>query len=893
MRTAEIRSRFLKYFENNGHEIRESIPLISPDPSILFTIAGMVPFIPYIVGTEPAPWSRAASVQKCIRTNDIDEVGRTTRHGTFFQMGGNFSFGDYFKEGACKYAWELLTTDLDHGGYGLEGDRLWVTIWEEDDEAFDIWARGIGLDSSHIQKLPREEIFWDTGQPGPAGPCAEIHYDRGNQWGPEGGPATDTQGDRYLEIWNLVFDQYLRGEGNGKNYPLLGELDQKAIDTGMGLERVAFLLQDKNNFYETDEVEPVIETAEQLSGLNYTRSRSSSAPNDVRMRVVADHVRSSLMLIGDGVRPGNEGAGYVLRRLLRRSIRAMKLLGVDEPVMDELMSASQNVMKASYPNLESDWQVIREVAVNEEEAFRKTLSAGSTILDTAVKKAKANGEPLAGTDAFLLHDTYGFPIDLTLEIAGEQGVKVDEDAFRKLMNEQKHRARQDALEKKTGHVDSRIYHEILGKLGGEVRFLGYTESESESRIAAILVDGIPQSVVIAPATVEVVLDQTPFWAEQGGQLADKGTIVSSSGAHLQVQDVQRPLKGMSVHRSQLIDGTISVGESVHAAIDTGRRLAIARAHTATHMVHKALHENLGEQATQAGSENSPSRMRFDFRHPSSIPDEVMGAIEYRVNDRLADDLTVTDSQMDIDQARSMGAMALFGEKYGKIVRVVNIGDGWSMELCAGTHVPSTGHIGRITVLGESSIGSGVRRIEALVGTGAYEHQAKEHAIVSQLATLAGAQPDELAERITKMMAKLKATEKEMQSLKSANLMASVASYVDAAKRLGNTKAVIATVNNATGDDLRKLAMEVRARLGETQPAAVALFTVSSGRPLVVVAANKAATNTGVKSGELVGLAARAMGGGGGGRDDLAQGGGKDPAGVEAAQEAIASRISEI
>lgn len=890
MRTADIRQRWLDYFEKNGHTIRPSVPLLSPDPSILFTIAGMVPFIPYIVGTEEAPWPRVASVQKCIRTNDIDEVGKTTRHGTFFQMCGNFSFGDYFKEGASKFAWDLLTTPIDKGGYGLDGDKLWVTVWEHDDEAMDIWKNQIGLDPKHIQKLPREEIFWDTGQPGPAGPCAEIHYDRGPDKGPDGGPLVDTQGDRFLEIWNLVFDQYLRGPGTGKDYELLGELDKKCIDTGLGLERLAFLLQDRDNMYEIDEVFPVIEAIQEMSGKKYTVGATSSNPDDIRMRIVADHVRSALMLINDQVRPGNDGAGYVLRRLIRRVVRSMRLLGVDSAVMSDLLTVSKNAMKASYPELEDNWQTIHTIAVGEEESFRRTLDGGTTILDTAIRQVKGKGNIIPGDKAFELHDTYGFPIELTLEIAHEQGVDVDEDAFRALMNQQKTRAREDALKKKTGHVDTHVYNELMAKLGGPVEFLGYTDYEADARVVAIIVDGKPVQAVDGKQKAEILLDRTPFYAEMGGQLADHGTI-SNGNARFVVEDVQAPVKGLNMHRGHMEGGQIAVGDRVNAVLDRERREAIAKAHTATHIVHKVLHENLGEQATQAGSENSPNRMRFDFRHGSSIDNDVMEAIEHRANSRTNDDLMVTDSIMDIDKARAMGAMALFGEKYGKEVRVVNIGDGWSLELCAGTHVPSTGHIGRIAILGESSIGSGVRRIDALVADKAYRFQAKEHSLVSQVSTMLGSPVDDIVPRIETMMDRLKHAEKELKKLRSAQALAQAGTLADSAVSLGNVVAVIAKVDVDDADMLRQLAQDVSQRLGQDKGSVVALFAVSKGRPLVIVVANKSAQESSIKAGDVVRIAAKEMGGGGGGRPDIAQGGGKDETLIGQAIEAVKKELS--
>lgn len=889
MRTAEIRQRWLTYFADRDHTIVPSVPLVSPDPSILFTIAGMVPFIPYIVGTEPAPYARAVSVQKCIRTNDIEEVGKTTRHGTFFQMNGNFSFGDYFKEGAIELAKDLLTTPVSGGGYGLDLDLLWVTIWEEDAVARDA-LRQVGIPDERIVPLPWTEASWDTGQPGPAGPTAEWHLDRGPERGPDGGPAVDLGGDRFVEIWNLVFDEFLRGPGQGKDYELLGELPMKSIDTGMGLERVAAILQGKENIYEIDEVFGVIQRAEELSGRRYGASRD----DDVRMRVVADHVRSSLMLIGDGVRPGNDGRGYVLRRLIRRAVRSMRLLGVDEPTMPDLLPVSKDAMKESYPELELDFVRISQVAYEEESAFRRTLVSGTTILDTAVARAKtASGTPvLTGTDAFALHDTYGFPIDLTLEMAAEQGVEVDETGFRALMSEQRSRARADAMAKKTGHVDPSVYRDVLARLGGADTFLGYTDDTAQTRLVGLVVDGVPAQVAQAPADVEIVLDRTPFYAEAGGQLADQGTISFTGGGIVDVADVQSPVKGLHVHRGRLVEGTLALDETGVASIDTDRRIAIARAHTATHMVHKALHEQLGEQATQAGSENAPSRLRFDFRHGSSVPASVLAEVEGRVNAQLAENLDVTDAIMDIDDARAAGAMALFGEKYGRDVRVVSIGGDWSKELCAGTHVAHTGRLGLVTVLGEASIGSGVRRIDALVGEGAYTHAAKEHALVSQLSQLVGSRGEELPERIQGLLGRLKDAERQLADLRQRQLLDNAAALAGQARDVGSVRALLTHVGDVAGtDDLRTLVLDLRDRLGEDRASVVVLTALAGGRPVVVAATNGAARTAGVKAGALVRAAASALGGGGGGKDDIAQGGGTDPAAVDAALAAVDAALT--
>lgn len=895
MRTADIRQNWLDYFTARGHELRPSVPLVSPDPSILFTIAGMVPFIPYITGEEEAPWPAAVSVQKCLRTNDIENVGQTTRHGTFFQMNGNFSFGDYFKEGAIDYAFDLLTGPVADNKYGLDADRLWVTIWDGDQESYDVLTKKIGMDPAHIVRLPRQENFWDTGQPGPAGPCCEWHYDRGPDYGPEAvGGNVDPGGDRYLELWNLVFDQYMRGEGEGKDYPLLHELAHKSIDTGAGLERLAFVLQDKPNMFEIDEVRPVITQVEEMTGKRY----GSNPENDVRMRVIADHVRSSMMLISDGVRPGNDGAGYVLRRLVRRAVRSVRLLGVDSPALPDLMPVSRDAMAPSYPDLVQNWGNIADVAYGEEEAFRRTLDSGTSILDVAVNRAKESstaGTPvvLSGSDAFALHDTYGFPIDLTLEIAAEKGVNVDREEFQRLMTEQRERARADSRSKKTGHLDAAVYHQIAQEIGGGSPFVGYTEGLAETTVAALLVDGQPVSAVTGPATVDVILAETPFYAESGGQQADQGTI-TVGGVNVDVTDVQAPIKGLFVHRGKLNSGTIAVGDAASAVIDSERRLAIARAHTSTHMMHRALHEAVSDQATQAGSENSPSRMRFDFRHGKALSESQLAHLEGIVNARLAENLSVTDEIMGIDDAKASGAMSLFGEKYGKEVRVVSIGGDWSRELCIGTHVGTTGQIGRVTVLGESSVGSGVRRLDALVGDGAYQFQAREHALVSQISGLLNGRPEDLPEKIDGLLGKLKSQDREIANLRAQLLSGQAQQLVANSGRIGNIRVVASSVGDVgAADPLRSLATDIRAQLGQSEPTVVALIGTVSDKPLLVVAVNTVAREKGIKAGALVRLGAEILGGGGGGKDDMAQGGGSDVTAAPAALAAIESELGKI
>ena len=570
MQTAEIRQRWLDFFAARGHTVVPSASLVSDDPTLLFTVAGMVPFIPYLSGVVPPPYPRATSVQKCIRTLDIEEVGKTTRHGTFFQMNGNFSFGDYFKEQAIEFAWELLTTSENDGGLGFAEKDLWVTVYEDDDEAIAFWKKTAGLPDERIQRRGKEDNYWSTGQPGPAGPCSEIYFDRGPAYGIEGGPVADE--DRYIEIWNLVFMQYLRGEGTSKTeFEILGELPNKNIDTGMGLERVAFLKQGVENLYEIDQVRPVLDRAAQLAGITY----GANHENDVRLRVVADHVRSALMLMADGVQASNEGRGYILRRLLRRSVRAMRLLGVDAATFPELFTASRDAMKSAYPDVENEYARISQIAYGEEETFLKTLASGTTILDTAVTETKKSGsQALAGDTAFLLHDTFGFPIDLTLEMAEEAGLTVDRAAFDTLMLDQRTRAKADAKAKKSILADLSIYTDLRAK--GETVFTGYTDLETQTSILGLLKDGLPVNSATAGDVVEVIVGATSLYAESGGQVSDAGSIIGD-GFDLEVLDVQKPVKGLVSHTVEVRSGQVTAGAPATTVVDKAYRAAAAAA----------------------------------------------------------------------------------------------------------------------------------------------------------------------------------------------------------------------------------------------------------------------------------------------------------------------------
>ena len=889
MESAEIRSRWLRFFESDNregltHTVVPSASLIADDPNLLLVNAGMVPFKPYFLGEITPPFKRATSVQKCVRTLDIDEVGKTTRHASFFQMCGNFSFGDYFKEGAIALAWDLLTRPISDGGYGFPEDKLWVTVYLTDDEAADIWHKKIGIPKERIQRRDMADNFWSMGVPGPCGPCSEIYYDRGPAYGVDGGPIADE--NRYLEIWNLVFMQNERGAGGGKDdFPILGELPAKSIDTGLGLERTAALLQGVENIYEIDTTMQILKRAMDLTGVKYGKNEKS----DISLRVIADHARTSAMLIGDGVTPGNEGRGYVLRRMMRRTIRNMRLLGTNDPIMSELTLAAIGAMGPQYPELVSDQKRILSVSLSEEESFLQTLKSGTQIFDVAstqLKKEKKNILP--GEDVFKLHDTYGFPFDLTLEMAREEGLEVDEVGFTKLMKEQRDRAKADAKAKKSGHTDLSEYKKIADARGvGE--FIGYTHIRSEAKLNGILVNGISVPNASTGDDVEIVLDRTPFYAEGGGQLADGGTITLSNGAVIEIDDVQMPIKDLSVHRGRVLSGAITLGDDGLAEIDDERRSAISRSHTATHMVHKAFREFLGETATQAGSENSPGRFRFDFPATGAVPDSVLSDVESRVNTLLLEDLEVSAEVMSQEAAKKIGAMALFGEKYGDRVRVISVGD-WARELCGGTHVSRSGQLGVIKLLSESSIGAGVRRVEALVGIDAYKFLAREHVLLNSLTDLIkGSRAEDLPERISDLLTKMKEIEKELAAVRSAAAMSDLSSLAAKAKVVNGTSLIALKIaDGIVVDDLRKIALDLRNRNADS---VVALISVADGKPVLVCAVSDAARDKGIKAGALVKIGSTVLGGGGGGKDDFAQGGGTSASEITNALTAIEKALS--
>lgn len=894
MQTHEIRKRFLDHFVKAGHTEVPSASVILDDPNLLFVNAGMVQFVPYFLGQRTPPYETATSIQKCIRTPDIDEVGITTRHNTFFQMAGNFSFGDYFKRGAIELAWTLLTNPVSEGGYGLDPERIWATVFLDDDEAVGLWQEVAGLPLERIQRRGMADNYWSMGIPGPCGPSSEIYYDRGPEFGVEGGPVANE--DRYIEIWNLVFMQNERGEGTGKeDFEILGPLPRKNIDTGMGVERVAFLLQGVHNVYETDLLRPVIDTVAARAPRGYDVGNHE---DDVRYRIIADHTRTAAILIGDGVSPGNDGRGYVLRRLLRRVIRSAKLLGIDDPIVGDLMTTVRDAMGPSYPELVSDFDRIHRIAVAEETAFNRTLASGSRLFDDAARATKASGATvLSGTDAFTLHDTYGFPLELTLEMAAESGLSVDEEGFRGLMAEQRQRAKADAAARKQAHADLSEYRDLVD--AGPTEFTGFNELSSEAKILGIFVDGKRVPVVAhnggpAPDRVELILDRTPFYAESGGQIADEGSITgagASGSAKAAVSDVQKIAKTLWAHRVNVESGEFVEGDTVIAAVDPRWRHGATQGHSGTHMVHAALRQVLGPNAVQAGSLNRPGYLRFDFNWQGALTDDQRTQIEEVTNEAVEADYEVNSFITELDKAKAMGAMALFGENYPDEVRVVEIGGPFSLELCGGTHVESSAQIGPVTILGEASVGSGVRRVEAYVGLDSFRHLAKERALMAGLASTLKVPSEEVPARVANLVERLRAAEKELDRMRLANARAAAANAAAGAEQIGKVRVVAQRMaGGMSAADLRTLVGDIRGKLG-SDPAVVALIAEGENDSVpFVVAVNPAAQDLGLRANELVKQLGAAVNGRGGGKADLAQGSGKGAAGIDAALAALRAEI---
>jgi alanyl-tRNA synthetase len=726
--------------------------------------------------------------------------------------------------------------------------------------------------------------YWSTGQPGPAGPCSEIYFDRGPEYGVEGGPEADE--NRYIEIWNLVFMQYERGLGTGKdNFEILGELPSKNIDTGMGLERVAFLMQGVENLYEIDQVRPVLDLAAELAGKIY----GANEEDDIRLRVVADHVRSALMLIGDGVSPGNDGRGYVLRRLLRRTVRAMRLLGVNEPVFGRLFLTSKNAMVDAYPELENEFKRINTTVLAEEEAFLRTLVSGTQVLETAIASAVAAGEKsLSGETSFLLHDTYGFPIDLTVEIAEENNLTVDREAFTTLMSEQRNRAKADAKMKKAGNTDLSVYGDF--RMQGVTKFTGYEELVSSGKVLGIIQDGEQVTSATQGSMIEVILDETSFYAESGGQIADSG-VIYGDGFSLEVLNVQKPVKGLVSHKAIVRTGEIGVGVSATTAVDADWRLGAAQAHSATHVVHAALRQALGPTALQSGSYNKPGYMRLDFSWTQALSAETKSEIEEIANLAIRADLAVSAQYMSLPEAREWGAVALFGETYDDSVRVVQIGGPWSRELCGGTHVSRSAQIGLVTVTNESSVGSGSRRLEALVGMEALRSLTQERVLLHKIAEQLKSTPLSANDRLETLLSEMKDMQRELAIVQSQKLAGLVPELLKSVSQVKDFKVLALETSGAPSSEaLRDLVTKLRDELSNA-PSVVAIASVIDEKPAIIVAVSKSAQDKGIKAGELVRTASQILGGGGGGKPDMAQGGGTDSTKISEALRAITESLN--
>lgn len=857
MQANELRRAFLGYFEERGHTVVPSASLIPHDATVLFTIAGMVPFAPFLTGEQPAPYPRATSVQKCVRAggkqNDLDEVGRTTRHLSFFEMCGNFSFGDYFKDRAIPLAWAFLTETL-----GLDPERLWITVHVSDDDAERIWRDDVGVAAERIQRLD-EDNFWRMGDTGPCGPCSEIFWDKGPEYGADGGPAHGGE-ERFVEIWNLVFMQFER-QSDGSMVPL----PKPSIDTGFGLERNLAVLQGVDSVFDTDELARLIARAAALTGAVYRAGEAS----DVSLRILAEHARTMTFLVSDGVFPSNEDRGYVLRRIMRRAVRHAYLLGVDEVVTPPLVDEVVAIMGDDYPELRKNHDFVRGVVEREETRFRQTLRTGSVLLEEELG-ALPEGGMLDGRVAFTLHDTYGFPLEVTQEIASERGFEVDDTGFQVAMDEQRSRAKdaRKAAGPASGDVDR--YHEVLDEFG-PTEFTGRIEDESTTRVLAVTDVAEAEDGTIAAA---VFLDHTPFYAESGGQVGDTGTISTDTG-RAEVLDTTYALPGLHRHSVRIVDGVLSAGQVATAAIDVDRRNAIRRNHTATHLLHWGLRQVLGDHVKQQGSLVTPDRLRFDFSHYEAVTPDELVAIEDLVNREILANDPVRHYETTKANAEAVGAIAFFGDKYGDIVRVLEAGR-HSVELCGGTHVRATGDIGPVKIVSEGSIGSNLRRIEALTGTGPIERLRREEAVLAKAASLLGVPPDELVEGVEKRLTELKATRDELKALRRQ----AASGRADELAALAVDGVVVARVDGVGRDDLRDLTVAVR-DLGVR--AAVLGGAPEEGGVALVAAVTK---DSGFEASALIADAARTVKGGGGKSPDLAVAGGKDAGALDEALEQV-------
>jgi alanyl-tRNA synthetase len=863
MRSTDIRRRFTDFFVERDHRLVPSSPLIPNDPTLLLANAGMNQFKPFFLGEVEPDFVRATSVQKCTRTSDIENVGDRS-HCTFFEMLGNFSFGDYFKEGAIAYAWELVTER-----FGFEPDRLWVTVYLDDDEAAGIW-RQTGVPAERIQRLGREDNFWDMGVAGPCGPCSEIHYDRGPGFGADGGPASGS--DRYLEIWNLVFMQNVQDE----NFNIIGDLPRKNIDTGMGLERVATLLQGTDSMYETDLFLPVLQEVQEIAGAPY----GDDDKLDRSLRIVTEHARTASFLIADGVLPSNEGRGYILRRLLRRSVRHLRVLGVEDVALPGVCARVVDTLGEPWPELVAQRSLIDQVVASEEDSFSRTLRQGSALLDTAIQRTRAaGGTTLAGDTAFQLHDTYGFPYELTLEAAEEAGLEVDADRFGVLMEDQRRRAKEARKELAADLRRIEAYRDLAGRHGRTV-FVGYDTTSADGRILGLLRDGEELAAVGEGDQVELVLDRTPFYAEGGGQVGDSGTVRTAGGAVLQVTDTRPGLEGFSVHTARVVSGEARVGEEAHAEVDATRREAVTRSHTATHTLHWALRDQLGEHARQQGSLVDAGRLRFDFAHFAAVPPEQLAEVQGAVNRQLLADPEVKIWHTSLAEAEAAGAIGLFGEKYGERVRVVDVGD-FSRELCGGTHVGHGSQVGPVIVLGESSIGANLRRVEALTGLEALRYADRERQLLGEVAALLRTRPEDAPEQLRRRLEALAEATRELERLRVAGLERLAAELAAGRVRADGGWLVVERLAETGADDLRRIATAVRDRAGPG-PGVVVLGSETQGKAAMVALLSADLAERKLAAREVLAQAAKAVGGGAGGKGDLASAGGRDPSRLDEA-----------
>lgn len=861
----QLREAFTGFFESKGHTPVQSASLIPHDPTVLFTVAGMVPFKPYFVGDETAPYKRAVSVQKCARAggkhNDLDDVGRTKRHLVFFEMMGNFSFGDYFKSDAIPWSWELVTEV-----FGFDGDQLWITVHESDDEAEQIWHDVVGVPMNRIQRLGDADNFWQMGDTGPCGPCSEIHIDRGAAFGPDGGPLNDKKGDRFLEFWNLVFMQFNQAK-DGSRTPL----PKPSIDTGAGLERILALMQGTDSVWETDVLFPLVQQAQSLTSAKY-RAGDYDDRDSFSLRVLAEHARSATMLVNDGVFPSNEGRGYVLRRIIRRAVRHAYLLGTEKLVMPKLTETALEVMRSAYPELDANKDFILGVLTKEEESFRQTLKTGVTILEDELS---GGAKKLGGSTAFLLHDTYGFPLELTQEIASERNVEVDVEGFEKEMSAQRKRAKSA---RKGASVDAssvESYRAVMEQ-HGTTTFVGYETTESTSKVLAAL--PVVSDSAEGVNTVEIFLDLTAFYAESGGQVGDTGVITSSTG-EARVVDTTFALPGLRKHTCEMTRGVIESGQQVQASVDVIVRDATRRNHTATHVLHWALRQVLGEHVKQAGSLVSDERLRFDFSHYASVTQDEIEQIERLANSEVLSNTQTRNYETSKDEATAAGAIAFFGDKYGDMVRVLEAGN--SIELCGGTHVRATGDIGLIKIVAESSIGSNLRRIEAVTGENALNFVLDASRTLHSAADLLGASSSDMVATVKRKLSEIKGLQDEIKQLRGAQARQLAGGL--AAQHVNGV--VISRVDGITPNDLRELALAVRQ---DAQVQLVVLGGVTDTGGVALVAT--VSSGVSMSAGDLIKDAAKAVGGGGGGKGDIATAGGKNPAALDEALE-IARRVA--